>query len=82
MQKNLHQWRIIFSLAGGISFFGNLMFLFFGTAKEQLWNEVPQMVVELKQRGGEHFTEVKNVENCAEKENVNVGGSRETINLV
>ncbi|XP_039955088.1 sialin-like [Bactrocera tryoni] len=76
--KNLHQWRIIFSLAGGISFFGNLMFLFFGTAKVQLWNEVPPMVVETKQQDGQHFTEVKNVE----KEDGNVGGSRETLNLV
>ncbi|XP_054739326.1 sialin-like [Anastrepha obliqua] len=40
---NIYQWRIIFCLAGGISFFGNLMFLIFGTAKVQPWNEEPKL---------------------------------------
>ncbi|XP_067634385.1 sialin-like isoform X2 [Eurosta solidaginis] len=39
---NLHQWRIIFSISGAFSFFGNLFFLFFGTAKVQPWNDGSQ----------------------------------------
>ncbi|XP_011178032.1 putative inorganic phosphate cotransporter [Zeugodacus cucurbitae] len=38
---NIHQWRIIFYLAGGITFVGNLFYLIFGTAKVQRWNEPP-----------------------------------------
>ncbi|XP_054740516.1 putative inorganic phosphate cotransporter [Anastrepha obliqua] len=37
--SNPFQWRIIFFIAGGISFFGNLLFVIFGTAKKQPWND-------------------------------------------
>ncbi|XP_053962823.1 putative inorganic phosphate cotransporter [Anastrepha ludens] len=47
--ENVHQWRIIFSLAGGISFVGNLFFLIFGTAKVQHWNERPRALNEAEQ---------------------------------
>ncbi|XP_011213150.1 putative inorganic phosphate cotransporter [Bactrocera dorsalis] len=43
---NVYQWRIIFTVAGGMSFSGNLMFLIFGTAKQQPWNNPPQIVQE------------------------------------
>uniref|UniRef100_A0A034W7Q2 Putative inorganic phosphate cotransporter n=1 Tax=Bactrocera dorsalis TaxID=27457 RepID=A0A034W7Q2_BACDO len=36
--SNPNQWRIIFFMVGGINFFGNLMFVLFGTAKVQPWN--------------------------------------------
>lgn len=58
------------------------MFLFFGTAKVQLWNEVPQIVAEVRQRSGEHSLQIKTEQNCAEKDDVNVAGSRETLMLV
>ncbi|XP_036332545.1 putative inorganic phosphate cotransporter [Rhagoletis pomonella] len=37
--KNPDQWRVIFFIAASISFFGNLLFVFFGTAKVQPWND-------------------------------------------
>ncbi|XP_067632669.1 putative inorganic phosphate cotransporter [Eurosta solidaginis] len=37
--KNITQWRIVFFLSGAIAFFGNLLFLLFGTTKVQWWNE-------------------------------------------
>uniref|UniRef100_A0A034W752 Putative inorganic phosphate cotransporter n=1 Tax=Bactrocera dorsalis TaxID=27457 RepID=A0A034W752_BACDO len=47
--KNPEQWRVIFFIAAFISFFGNLLFVFFGTAKVQSWNdEQPGKVYELK----------------------------------
>ncbi|XP_067632674.1 sialin-like [Eurosta solidaginis] len=39
---NVRQWRVIFSIAAALIFFGNLTFLIFGTAKIQLWNEPQQ----------------------------------------
>ncbi|XP_018803935.1 PREDICTED: putative inorganic phosphate cotransporter [Bactrocera latifrons] len=36
--SNPNQWRIIFFMVAGINFFGNLMFVLFGTAKMQPWN--------------------------------------------
>ncbi|CAD7085965.1 unnamed protein product [Hermetia illucens] len=33
-----NQWRIVFFIAAGLYFLGNLMFLIFGTTKEQPWN--------------------------------------------
>uniref|UniRef100_A0A0A1WUT5 Putative inorganic phosphate cotransporter n=1 Tax=Zeugodacus cucurbitae TaxID=28588 RepID=A0A0A1WUT5_ZEUCU len=46
---NIHQWRIIFFIAGGYVFIGNLFFLFFGTAKVQRWNERPRIISETEQ---------------------------------
>ncbi|XP_053963959.1 putative inorganic phosphate cotransporter [Anastrepha ludens] len=37
--KNPEQWRIIFFIAAFISFAGNLLFILFGTAKVQPWND-------------------------------------------
>lgn len=48
-QTNIHQWRVIFSIAGGFTFVGNLFFLIFGTAKVQWWNERPRIVSETEQ---------------------------------
>uniref|UniRef100_A0A034VMC2 Putative inorganic phosphate cotransporter n=1 Tax=Bactrocera dorsalis TaxID=27457 RepID=A0A034VMC2_BACDO len=46
---NIHQWRIIFFIAGGFAFIGNFFFLIFGTTKVQWWNERPRIVSEAKQ---------------------------------
>ncbi|CAD7015092.1 putative inorganic phosphate cotransporter [Ceratitis capitata] len=43
---NIYQWRIIFTIAGCMSFSGNFMFLIFGTAKQQPWNDPPRTVHE------------------------------------
>nr|XP_014102786.1 putative inorganic phosphate cotransporter [Bactrocera oleae] len=46
---NPEQWRVIFFIAAFISFIGNLLFVFFGTAKVQSWNdEQTEKVYELK----------------------------------
>ncbi|XP_067634387.1 putative inorganic phosphate cotransporter isoform X2 [Eurosta solidaginis] len=37
--SNPTQWRIIFFIAGAVSFVGNLLFVLFGTAKRQPWND-------------------------------------------
>ncbi|XP_017477911.1 PREDICTED: putative inorganic phosphate cotransporter [Rhagoletis zephyria] len=37
--SNPIQWRKIFFIAGGINFFGNLLFILFGSAKVQPWND-------------------------------------------
>ncbi|CAD7015093.1 unnamed protein product [Ceratitis capitata] len=81
---NLLQWRIIFSLAGGISFVGNLLFLFFGTAKAQHWNDAPQQVIckTTQQRNSELSLETKNAQSCVQKDASSIGSSRETLNLV
>ncbi|XP_017477908.1 PREDICTED: putative inorganic phosphate cotransporter [Rhagoletis zephyria] len=78
---NLHQWRIIFILAGGISFFGNLMFVFFGTAKVQWWNEGSQMSRGLKHNGDGRSVDIKSIEIYVPKSAENVSSSRETLNL-
>lgn len=53
MQKNPEQWRTIFFLAAFISFVGNLLFVFIGTAKVQPWNdEQTAKVYELKPLNG------------------------------
>ncbi|XP_011178035.1 putative inorganic phosphate cotransporter [Zeugodacus cucurbitae] len=36
--SNPNQWRTIFFIVGGINFVGNLLFVLFGTAKVQPWN--------------------------------------------
>uniref|UniRef100_W8BE84 Putative inorganic phosphate cotransporter n=1 Tax=Ceratitis capitata TaxID=7213 RepID=W8BE84_CERCA len=50
---NPEQWRIIFFIAAFISFMGNLLFVFFGTAEVQPWNdEQAGKVHELKPLNG------------------------------
>ncbi|XP_054089433.1 sialin-like isoform X2 [Zeugodacus cucurbitae] len=39
-EKNVHQWRIVFYITGGMYFFGNLLFILFGQTKIQAWNSV------------------------------------------
>ncbi|XP_011178022.1 putative inorganic phosphate cotransporter [Zeugodacus cucurbitae] len=36
--KNVHQWRIVFYIASGMYFIGNLLFILFGQTKIQAWN--------------------------------------------
>ncbi|XP_049312367.1 putative inorganic phosphate cotransporter [Bactrocera dorsalis] len=36
--KNVLQWRIVFYIASGMYFVGNLLFILFGQAKIQVWN--------------------------------------------
>ncbi|XP_039955096.1 putative inorganic phosphate cotransporter [Bactrocera tryoni] len=36
--KNVQQWRIVFYIAGGMYFVGNLLFIMFGQTKIQPWN--------------------------------------------
>lgn len=38
-QTDPMQWRIIFFIAAGIYLIGNLMFVIFGKASVQMWNE-------------------------------------------
>ncbi|XP_067641632.1 putative inorganic phosphate cotransporter isoform X2 [Eurosta solidaginis] len=40
--SNIYQWRTVFFLSSAIAFVGNLLFLLFGTAKVQSWNEAPR----------------------------------------
>ncbi|XP_054739453.1 putative inorganic phosphate cotransporter [Anastrepha obliqua] len=68
---NIYQWRIIFSLAGAISFSGNLMFLIFGTAKVQHWNEPPRIVQETEPLKG-LVIDVKKTDDEAEEDDVRV----------
>ncbi|XP_054738467.1 putative inorganic phosphate cotransporter isoform X1 [Anastrepha obliqua] len=42
------QWRVIFFIAGGFNFVGNLLFITFGTAKVQPWHGEELKVHELK----------------------------------
>ncbi|XP_063974222.1 putative inorganic phosphate cotransporter isoform X3 [Diachasmimorpha longicaudata] len=39
-QTNANQWKIVFYLSGGIYFFGNLMFIVFGSGDTQWWDDV------------------------------------------
>ncbi|XP_036346566.1 putative inorganic phosphate cotransporter, partial [Rhagoletis pomonella] len=36
--KDVHQWRVVFYIVGGICFIGNLLFLLFGQTEIQSWN--------------------------------------------
>ncbi|CAD7015091.1 unnamed protein product [Ceratitis capitata] len=47
--RNVHQWRVVFLLTAAFTFTGNLLFLIFGTAKVQAWNERPRAVIEAEQ---------------------------------
>ncbi|XP_054738585.1 putative inorganic phosphate cotransporter isoform X1 [Anastrepha obliqua] len=38
-EKNSNQWRIIFFIASGFYFIGNLMFIIFGSIEVQPWND-------------------------------------------
>lgn len=38
-QKNPDQWRIIFFIAAGFYFIGNLLFVVFGKVEVQSWND-------------------------------------------
>ncbi|XP_049308022.1 putative inorganic phosphate cotransporter isoform X1 [Bactrocera dorsalis] len=38
LQKNVLQWRIVFYIASGMYFVGNLLFILFGQTKIQVWN--------------------------------------------
>lgn len=39
LQSDPLQWRIIFFIAAGVYFFGNLQFIIFGKANIQPWND-------------------------------------------
>lgn len=36
--NNVHQWRLVFYITGGLYFVGNLLFVLFGQTKIQAWN--------------------------------------------
>lgn len=38
LQNNVHQWRLVFYITGGLYFVGNLLFVLFGQTKIQAWN--------------------------------------------
>ncbi|XP_039291932.1 sialin [Nilaparvata lugens] len=38
-ETNAEEWKLIFYLSSGIYFFGNLVFVIFGTAQVQTWND-------------------------------------------
>ncbi|XP_017477909.1 PREDICTED: putative inorganic phosphate cotransporter [Rhagoletis zephyria] len=64
--SNIYQWRIIFTVAGCMSFSGNLMFLIFGTAKVQHWNEPPRAGREAEPLN-ELINDAKKDEECTEE---------------
>lgn len=37
--SNIYQWRIVFLIAAGVYFFGNLMFILFSSTDIQVWND-------------------------------------------
>lgn len=37
--SNISQWRIVFLIAAGVYFFGNLMFILFSSTEIQVWND-------------------------------------------
>lgn len=39
LQKDAHQWRIVFFVAAGIYFVGNTVFIIFGRTNVQRWND-------------------------------------------
>ena len=38
--NDMHHWNIVFYIAAGVGTLGNLVFIIFGTAKEQEWNRI------------------------------------------
>lgn len=37
-ESNLYQWRLVFSISAGLSFFGNTVFIIWGSTKKQPWD--------------------------------------------
>lgn len=37
--SNIGQWQIVFLIAAGVYFFGNLMFILFSSTEIQVWND-------------------------------------------
>lgn len=48
VQKDPSLWRIVFFVASGFYFVGNLIFVIFGSGKIQPWNALPGENVEMK----------------------------------
>ena len=44
--NDLDHWRIVFYSAAAVNFFGALVFILFGSAKEQSWNKIEEDEVE------------------------------------
>lgn len=38
-KDNIYEWRIVFFIAAGVYFFGNLMFVLFSSTDIQVWND-------------------------------------------
>jgi len=41
LQHNVEQWRLVFFIAAAIYLVGNALFILFGTANVQPWNDPP-----------------------------------------
>ncbi|XP_055859159.1 putative inorganic phosphate cotransporter isoform X2 [Episyrphus balteatus] len=50
-EKNPDQWRIVFFVAAGFFFVGNLLFIIFGKFTTQPWNEPKTVVIKNAQNG-------------------------------
>ena len=47
----MSQWQIVFYVTAGINAFGGIVYLVFGSAKQQSWNNIQKYTTTIKEPG-------------------------------